>query len=992
MWAFLSARPACAAGGPQETLDALRKQGQHERVLEHLERTRTDPRVAKSFQETIDFEAGSTLIDLARASRSVDDRQRRLAEAKQRLARFIAEHPQHSLAAAAQTQVANVLLESGRIKAAQAAAMGQGSPERKAGMEAARALFREAESAMDAAATRLGEAVKKFGFVNPKDAKKSDERERVRGEQAKAQLSRCWALYEMAQTYDPGTAEHKSGLAKAAEKFLDLYAMHGERLVGLYALVGQARCYRDLGETQKAFSILEGLLAWPDDPAPFRTLRADVLLRILEIAKMPNSGKAKDALRLYVDKWKAGADLSSEQGVAVAYAAAEVALAYARTLNPENAAEKPLREASLRVAREGFALAADSQNPYQAEAKAKLFDPLLAGEARLQREPASFAEAHIRAKAELQQMAEAEAAQRAGRGDRTQQIAAARNAALKYCRLAVKLRAADTPADEINGLRCQMAYLYFKAGDFYEAAVLGEHLARHAGENAAAREGAKVALAAYDALAREAGPEDDRRFENGRLKVLAEFIAKRWPEGPDADEARLVLIQAAIANGQPERAAEILRQMSPNSVRRGDAELCVGQAQWTEYLRLARKPEGQRASQAELQKTADQAQQNLTSGIERVRPAIAAGTPVSPVLAAAALSLAQIYLGGGQADKAVELLDDPKFGPKTLVETKHPAANRGNFAVETYWLALRAYVATQQAEKAERTMQNLENLIQNSGDAEAGKRLVQVYIGLGRDLQDQVEQLRRQGKTEQLKALPQIGELFLEHVKNRKDGNTFRALQWAAEAFYGIGAGFDPGGIRLPEEAKKYYTKAAETYRDMIDRCEADPQFAPQPDSIIAARIRLARCHRRLEQHDKAFELLQRVLKYHPNMVDAQVEAAYIYQSWGDEKPEYYETAVEGRRESSVWGWGDLSKRVQNSTKYRDVFHEARYNLALCRFRQGQVQTDPLRREKLLKTAESDILIVRKISPDMGGKLWYDKYNELIKRIQRLRNQPAAGL
>jgi hypothetical protein len=83
---------------------------------------------------------------------------------------------------------------------------------------------------------------------------------------------------------------------------------------------------------------------------------------------------------------------------------------------------------------------------------------------------------------------------------------------------------------------------------------------------------------------------------------------------------------------------------------------------------------------------------------------------------------------------------------------------------------------------------------------------------------------------------------------------------------------------------------------------------------------------------------------------------------------------------------------VQNSTKYRDVFHEARYNLALCRFRQGQVQTDPLRREKLLKTAESDILIVRKISPDMGGKLWYDKYNELIKRIQRLRNQPAAGL
>ena len=34
------------------------------------------------------------------------------------------------------------------------------------------------------------------------------------------------------------------------------------------------------------------------------------------------------------------------------------------------------------------------------------------------------------------------------------------------------------------------------------------------------------------------------------------------------------------------------------------------------------------------------------------------------------------------------------------------------------------------------------------------------------------------------------------------------------------------------------------------------------------------------------------MLKDHPQMVDAQVEAAYTYQSWGEERPEYLEMAI----------------------------------------------------------------------------------------------------
>jgi hypothetical protein len=128
-------------------------------------------------------------------------------------------------------------------------------------------------------------------------------------------------------------------------------------------------------------------------------------------------------------------------------------------------------------------------------------------------------------------------------------------------------------------------------------------------------------------------------------------------------------------------------------------------------------------------------------------------------------------------------------------------------------------------------------------------------------------------------------------------------------------------------------------------------------------------------------------------MVDAQVEAAYTYQSWGDDKPEYLELAIHGgNRYQEVWGWGELARRVQPEARFREVFLEARYNLAFCRFRQAQLAAERSERSRLAQAAENDILATRRIDRDMGGQLWYDRYNDLFQRIQRLTDQPAVGL
>ena len=122
-------------------------------------------------------------------------------------------------------------------------------------------------------------------------------------------------------------------------------------------------------------------------------------------------------------------------------------------------------------------------------------------------------------------------------------------------------------------------------------------------------------------------------------------------------------------------------------------------------------------------------------------------------------------------------------------------------------------------------------------------------------------------------------------------------------------------------------------------------------------------------------------------MVDAQVAAAYTYQSWGHEKPGRYLLAITGSQKyREIWGWGELARRLAPVAQQRETYCEARYNLAWCRFRLAQ-SASAAERGELLDRAEDDILATRRFYPDLGGKAWYDRYKELLKTIQQARAQ-----
>ena len=60
----------------------------------------------------------------------------------------------------------------------------------------------------------------------------------------------------------------------------------------------------------------------------------------------------------------------------------------------------------------------------------------------------------------------------------------------------------------------------------------------------------------------------------------------------------------------------------------------------------------------------------------------------------------------------------------------------------------------------------------------------------------------------------------------------------------------------------------------------------------------------------------------------------------------------------------------------------------------SEAATGRAERERLIAAAEEDILATRrsasdKVNEDMGGPVWYDRYDELFQRIQRLAGQPG---
>jgi hypothetical protein len=978
---LLSATALRGADRCKEFVDGLRapERGYYDVALDYLEAMRGSPLADKAFRKTIDYEIGVTLLEQCRTLPTAG-RAAELEKARTCFQKFLAAHLEHPLVVSANRHLAGVLIEQGRLDKEIARQSGKLPDDRDRLLEQARGLFADAQKALAVVDAQLNKTQKSFGRVDPSDAAAIQRRDRVRGEIILTRLALANALYEIAFTYEPDSNRRKLALEDAAAKFGEYYWKYEQWLGGCVFRLEEARCYKELGDYANAMSILDGLATLrAGDEQGFRQIRTAATKLALQTLLMPKVKKYKDAWAWY-EKWESNNEQSGESdadATAVTYLGGEAALELARAVNRNDADQAEVRHEYLKRAKDLLSLAASSPGEYRKKARLLFTDPLLtAGQVHVET-PKSYADACDRAKLAWERLQDTNLT--------PDEMDRFRAEARECFRFALAHSPGEAKIDDRNAIRYCLAYLDWAAEDYYDAAVLGEFLARRYSDGTHAQRGAEIAMMAYARLCGEIVAGDDRKFETGRMMAIADFITHRWPNTPVADGARMLQIRTAMAKKDTAKALDCLARIADDSPRRGDAELIAGEGLWNVFFEAAGLPEEQQPTKDAMTKTLSTARKLLEEGLARLRKPVDAGGEVSYSLEVGALTLAKIYLQMGEGGKAVKCLDDPKIGPHTLATANNKTIDHGSFRVAACESALRAYVATQQLDKAQEAM----NALEKAG----GVNVSQVYMSLGRQLEASLKRLRAEGDDKAAAKAARGFEFFLTRLAARPAAESnFATLYWVAETFMTLGDGLPASDGKPPAEAMEYYRKAAGVYEKILNACESDAKFAPKPGAITAVQIRLAGCLRCQREFAKSLQVLVEVLKTRETLLQAQREAAYTYQAWGADEPGYYVLAIRGghkaeRKDGSVsnlvWGWGAIARRVQYLKKFNNDFHEARFNLALCQLKYAESKTGKERNDQLHQ-AERAILVIQTIEPNMGGQKWYGQYDTLLRSIQGL--------
>jgi cellulose synthase operon protein C len=1011
---WLAPNFAAAEEAYEKFLAGLKEQGLFDTALDYLDLMRTSPLLTEGQKQELAYEEGRLLVDNARAENDAAAKTKLLDQARDRFAAFIKSNPSNPKAASAETELGNVLVERGHSMLDQANRP-TNSGKKDALAKKGRGLLEEAKKVFDEAETKFTARSKEFppGPIDQKkEPKKYEQRAQARADMLRARLLAAGIVHELAKSYPAGSAENKKLLQEAADKYKSLYEKYRRLLVGLMARLKEGQCYQDLGDTKRAIGMYETLLSQGDDAA-LRPLKAQALHLSLQCLTSDNEKNYATAVERG-DAWletALPADTRTTDGLGITYFTAVANKHLADTLaKPEEQARKKGLLLAAKKQAQFVSKAPSYNNPFRDEAQ-QLYRKLLGSESgEDQKEPANFTDALDRAKELLDRWQDrlnavkiaAEMKDQANVPKYETEAKQYRDGALHYFKMALELRDDETPLDSVNIARYYLCFLDYQAGNFYDAAVMGEFVAKHYPKSQGGRQCAKIAMAAYlqtHEAARKA--QTDSGFDRDKMIEVADFITTAWPGGEEADDAWSILLQLALGEAELDKAMEYLAKIPADSPRRGEADLKAGQALWNAYLRSSRRAEADRPPQPELDKILENARKLLDDGLKRTRGTVDSGAAaVTASMAAAALSLGQIEVEAGQADKALNLLNDAKIGPLTLVAAGDPVTKQGKFGVEVYKLALRAYVANQALDKAESTMESLEKLVSASGDADAASQLTHIYIVLGRELEQQLQRLRQEQKADELAKVSKGFELFLNRISSRSTGNTFSSLSWVAETFFSLGSGYDAGGAKAPPaEAKAYYEKSLETDAKIIKTAAAEKDFAPT-GAVAAVKLRMARTRRRLREFKQARDLLVEVLKEKSNLLDAQLEAARTLQDWGAEKPEYYMKAIagdvkhkgkDGRPENLLWGWAKIAVRTQSAKTLDSAFYEARYNQAKCYMEMGK--KSGANKADTLGKAERDILFTFRIRPDLGGAEWRAKFDTLLKNVQQLLgNKKPTGL
>lgn len=990
-------------------LTELQDRGLFDVALRHVERMAKSPLSSTTFKQEADYRRGSLLVNYARTTKNSEQKRQTLDQAKQAFERFLSQHSGHPSASLARSQLGNILVERARQLMAKAKA---DPTNRSALLKQAAGFYSKAYKSLSKSREELKSQY--ASYAGRRDEESQRRLKELQPKYVQTYLAIARVLFEQAKTVEQDPKRYRAKLTEAAKEFGDIVDKYRKYSASILALRYQGECYQLMDEHKQALSYFKELLQNEDTSGAVRRIKTQAISMSIESWLATEGAKGAERSISVATSWMNKLRESEQRDSAVQ----ELRLATARAYleKAKNAKNDKEAERARKEARELANTVARQRGPIQTEAQ-RFLVAMGAGtqtkEAALidnsDTVSANFEEARTAATKSLDELKRVKITIKILTGQLSDVRDPGRRAEIES-RVSVEQEKSDeltkqtlelyeradrlaTPedVDAINGVRYYMAFLNYSLQNYRRAAVLGSFVAFHYPDSIAAKDCASVALASRQRLFQTA-KDSDRELQATAIGKLAELMSDKWPGQQTAQSAMMTQLDLIVSRGDMAKAQAFLEKFPSDSPQRAKAELRIGQAIWREYLRrLASGSKEDGNSGNELVELKTRAKAILASGVNRV----SSEAPDESTIRAA-LSLAQIYVDSGEPQKSLELMNHEGFGALKLIEERSPWTRKiPPLTTEAYKTAIRAHVASAansgdsgaSIDAAQDMLEALRSEFRNQPNGR--KKLIPIYISLAKDLERQLKIAAPADR----RALSRGFESFLQSAS---EGNKDVAVQnWVGATFFSLGQGMLQGNKTSPE-AQRYFTKSAKAYEQVLMMAGKQPN-ALSATALMQVQARQAMALRQLGKYDQAMDLFEELLSgQKKSFLNIQVEAAKTLQQWGESgrNAQAFDKAIAGDRAGKdgrnvIWGWGRIAKVVSKNEKYRDMFHDARYNIADCRYRAGMKQAGA-KKSALLKRAKTDITMTKQLF-NLGTKQQTQRYERLLKQIQGALGEQPIG-
>jgi hypothetical protein len=978
--------------------------------------------LSPEFRAKINYERAIVLVQSARLIGNGDERDKQFEVAQQLLEKFAQGSQDSELKILASNELGNLLFQRASLILFEAS-QDENKSVRGDMLVQARSLLQRAREIYVAGRAQLKmelEAIPKI-LDSKTQQPEIERRKSLYANYLQVMITATKLLEEIGKTYEPGTAEHKVAFEQALPEYDEIAIKYRNKGAGLIALVAQGRCYLAIDDTKQAMSYLKQVVDQRETPG-FRNIVTLAMPLYIEALSHESVNQIEQALTIGVE-WNA--DIRPNETYNAEWHAFQLKLARAyihkaEVLEKKNPEDREARKAYI-AARKLAQQVLKFPGQYKSVARDLIASlPDLPGAAEEQKTPETFAEVLALGKEymetaqtmeftikSLPATIEAETDEANKNVLVTQLREAQENykstqaAAVSYYEMALTFTDADTPVEQLQEVYYYLTFINYSRKQYYEAAVLGEYLARRYPSTNAARPCAKIALNCYQLLYNQAA-SGDREFEVLRLIDIAEYTINNWETSDEAKDARRRLVPYMIEAGRFDDARTLTLDIPEGAAERLESELRLGRAMWLRYRHSTAEEKRLKANQSnparlaelaiEIPQLLEIAAEMLTAGADH----LAASAKTARITSSSVnglLSACQYYIQVSEAAKAITHLEAADYGLLTLIRNNDPAASSSSLAEQSFRIALSGHIAMlgsgQDAQAhiddAKAIMAELNDLVGETPDGQ--KRLVSIYFTLARELE---AQLGAASDDAQRQVLANGFETFLNEVS--KTSEQFTVRHWVGVTMQSLGNGFEVNGTMTPQ-AKAYYEKAIAQFTAIKAKSKADQAWVHEDPATAKAyigsiRMNLAQVMKKLGDYKAANTELAYILLATPSNVSVQIEAARTYSELGrlEKDSDKYLLAIGGARkmksgDNLIWGWRKINRLTLGKDAFKNEYYESRLGIAEARLGYAMLKTGE-DKKKYLGYAELEVLNTKKIYPDLGGPEFKARFDVLLKKIQ----------